>query len=533
MDSTNSSSRDHTKPVMRKKCKYQVRWFYSKGAFLVLLWTTLVSATFWSYTTNLGQKFLKKSYGEHWYIVLIPLSSLTFIVIPLLGWLADAKLGNYRVFKFNCFSLLIATIICGIHILYGLTLKSIALQYTSAVILVLVDAVGTAGAVVSITTALQLGLDQMPDASSTNMSSFISWFAFSIFFGFWIADWLLSTLLYCVPLSESTKVQMFSLFPVTCTVIICSSMFLLAPKWLTIEPKSPKTLKIIYQVFKFAAKHKAPIYRSALTYWEEDVPSRLDLGKTKYSGPFSTEQVEDVKTFLRILMMSFPIFVILTAGGNILVSFVAIDQVVIFNTTKYHLNPNITECISSIVYNFSFNPWWSGIVTTVVYEFAMYPLIRNKVPSSIRQIGSAALLILLLNALNLAMQFCPYVWASVFFTGILTGFGLVLLINGILEFVCAQSPYNMRGLLTAYIIFLALLSVSFNFLMKCVHFLIYKHSKYYVVPSISTALSVIGLVLYCLLARWYKRRVRDEDYNAHRVVEEVYDRYLSHAQYRQ
>ncbi len=29
------------------------------------------------------------------------------------------------------------------------------------------------------------------------------------------------------------------------------------------------------------------------------------------------------------------------------------------------------------------------------------------------------------------------------------------------------------------------------------------------------------------LARWYKRRVRDEDYNAHRVVEEVYDRYLS------
>ena len=228
--------------------------------------------------------------------------------------------------------------------------------------------------------------------------------------------------------------------------------------------------------------------------------------------------------------MSLLLFFILTAGGNILVSFVAIDQVVIFDAMKYHLNPNITECISSIIYNFSFNPWWSSIVITVVYEFAMYPLIRNKVPSSIRRIGSAALLILLLNALNLAMQFCPYVWASVFFTGILTGFGLVLLIDGILEFVCAQSPYNMRGLLTAYMIFLALLSLSLNFLMKFVHFLIYKHSKYYVVPSISTALSVIGLILYCLLARWYKRRVRDEDYNAHRVVEEVYDRYLSHVQ---
>ncbi len=38
---------------------------------------------------------------------------------------------------------------------------------------------------------------------------------------------------------------------------------------------------------------------------------------------------------------------------------------------------------------------------------------------------------------------------------------------------------------------------------------------------------IFGFVLYCLLARWYKRRVRDEEYNVHRVVEEVYDRYLS------
>ncbi len=32
----------------------------------------------------------------------------------------------------------------------------------------------------------------------------------------------------------------------------------------------------------------------------------------------ATEQVEDVKTFLRILVMSFPIFVILTACWNII-----------------------------------------------------------------------------------------------------------------------------------------------------------------------------------------------------------------------
>ncbi len=45
--------------------------------------------------------------------------------------------------------------------------------------------------------------------------------------------------------------------------------------------------------------------------------------------------------------------------------------------------------------------------------------------------------------------------------------------------------------------------------------------------GVRVGINLLGFILYCLLARWYKRRVRDEDYNAHRVVEEVYDRYLS------
>ena len=45
--------------------------------------------------------------------------------------------------------------------------------------------------------------------------------------------------------------------------------------------------------------------------------------------------------------------------------------------------------------------------------------------------------------------------------------------------------------------------------------------------SVFTALSLVGFVLHCLMATGYKRRVREEDYDVHRVVEEVYDRYLS------
>ncbi len=260
-----------------------------------------------------------------------------------------------------------------------------------------------------------------------------------------------------------------------------------------------------------------------LTYWEENVPSRLDLGKTK----FTTEQVEDVKTFLRILVLSFPIFIISAACVSIYNNARSTE---FDKTLKDYLNPNITECTSYIVYTFSCNPWLSGIVATAVYEFALHPLVKNKVPRSIQRIGGAAVFNLLLSILNLAMAFSPYAWVSVFYTGTLSDFVFVLLTNGILEFVCAQSPYNMRGLLTGYVMFLLLLSLSLNLLIKILLMSRHIYLQYHVVPSLLTALNLFGLVMYCLLAHWYKKGVRDEDYNAHRVVEEVYDRYLANVQ---
>ncbi len=206
MESTNSSSRDHINSVSRKRCNYRVRCFYSKGAFLVLLWATLISATLWCHASDLGQKFLKDSYQDgHFYLVLIVLSCLTCIAIPLLGWLADAKLGNYRVFKVNSYFTLAAVIFASLHTLYFPMLNSIALQYTSEVVLVLVYAVGLPSITVCMMTALQLGLDQMPDASSANISSFISWFVFSAIFGFWIPKLLSNSLLYCTSCNVGNK----------------------------------------------------------------------------------------------------------------------------------------------------------------------------------------------------------------------------------------------------------------------------------------------------------------------------------------
>ena len=62
---------------------------------------------------------------------------------------------------------------------------------------------------------------------------------------------------------------------------------------------------MIAKVLNYARKNKYSKNRSALTYWENNYSSRLDLGKEKYVGPFSEKQVQNVKTALQLI----PLFV--------------------------------------------------------------------------------------------------------------------------------------------------------------------------------------------------------------------------------
>ena len=73
--------------------------------------------------------------------------------------------------------------------------------------------------------------------------------------------------------------------------------------WLVKEPVTQNPFKLVYNIVRYAIKHKHPECRSAFTYCEDELPSRIDFGKSKYGGPFTTEQVEDVKTFLRLILV--------------------------------------------------------------------------------------------------------------------------------------------------------------------------------------------------------------------------------------
>ncbi len=250
----------------------------------------------------------------------------------------------------------------------------------------------------------------------------------------------------------------------------------------------------------------------------------MDLGKSRYGGPFTTEQVEDVKTLFKIIVIQIPLFFVSLSSRKLHV----------------HLNsqqlPSINKCIASLI-SFTYHPCVCALLVTLISEFIVYPLVKMELPSILKQIGFACFVIVVANIGILSAEVVSYfhdiqIWIEIA-TSIIVGLvHFSFLTNCILLFACAQSPYNMRGLLAGFAFLLhvsssALGEVFFSMTIKlcdnCYNYIIY--------TSVMVAITLFGFILYCLLARWYKRRVRDEEYNVHRVVEEVYDRYLSHHMY--
>ena len=515
----------------RKWCSisYKIRCFYSKGAFLVLFWMSLMTLTF----THVYFVLIKIIFQGIVYsmtpseLALVPaVPFLLVLFAPIVGWIADARCGNYRVFRVGACLFFLATVVCCICVLTSLnvTQHSIVSRVVSSGISPIAYIVGFVGITACLVTALQLGLDQMPDASSANITSFIAWFVFSLALGEWMLDSSFKCFncfgFFIAPISLLT-LQAFSLVPVIAMSVLCCSLFLLAPKWLIIEPNyCPQSLKIIYQVLKFAAKHKAPLNRSALTYWEEDIPSRMDLGKSRYGGPFTTEEVEDVKTFFKILIISLPIFIISCSLSPEIYMHSFLD--------------NPANCEADLISAVTYSPTWVIIIVALVYEFAIYPLIRNRLPSILKRIGIISFLVFIVNSVKLVLAtviFSYFLdlspWLNIAYTVLFSSI-FVFLLTSILEFICAQSPYKMRGLLLGYTIVLYIISIYVGTILIYVFNSVCVGRYCHIIEkSVFTALSLVGFVLHCLLATWYKRRVREEDYDVHRVVEEVYDRYLT------
>ena len=181
-------------------------------------------------------------------------------------------------------------------------------------------------------TVIQFGTGQMIEASSNQLSTFIHWCYWSLYIGNFcidiIAAGIIVYLSYCQITHNSTGLNNNKnlvnkwLILITKWVVLllaipqfslcCITLLLLYLKkfknYLNIEPVCVNPVKQIIDVLKYAYHHKYPVRRSALSYYQNTYPSRIDFGKIQYGGPFTNEQVEDTKTVLRLSVLLASLF---------------------------------------------------------------------------------------------------------------------------------------------------------------------------------------------------------------------------------
>ena len=504
----------------------------SKGALLVLMWSALVHST--GYLLSLPMIDLPKIGSSHWilspYTLVMASLILTQLFYPFAGLITEMCLKRIWFMLAGT-----GVIILGIAIVTFVVFTSSHPGMPYYVVAGLV--IHNIGLAMFEANAIQFGVDQLQFDSNEELSKFVHWY-------FWTVYVIQYTITSFKVIAADENLALQSIFAFTCTftaliIVICFKCF----KKLMIEPLSHiNPIKLIFRVVNYAIKHKQPVRRSAFTYGEGP-PSRLDLGKERYGGPFTTEQVEDVKSFWRILSLLLILFgVILPYDAMTAISnYVALNnatrhndtfQNTLLENTRSQTLSNVIIIIGIPIYMFIIRPCFCykfsmlkkmgiglfmsflTVFLSAVCSFLLYDSV-NSVHSNISNntIGSQELII--------------YAYPLLLLSQIITAVGYTLVFLTALEFILAQSPRSMQG----FLIELWYAYQSLELLSELVTSLIMTQIEYstqYYYWSISSifigkaGLAVISFTLYLVVSRQFKYRQREENsqVNYQYVIEE-------------
>ena len=374
---------------------------------------------------------------------------------------------------------------------------------------------------------IQLGTDQLLFASSIQLRHYIYWQKLTIFLPSFFS---IIFLIMMITLGQSVHITIITLVLyifATLTTVAVFLMLCYIKRHIVIEP--PPTVnpaKQIYNIFKYAIKYKRPLQRSAFTYGEAP-PGMLDRAKERYGGPFTTDQVEDVRSFKNILLILLSLvgyhFNESTAG-------IAHEYIKVFNMTIDTNDTKVTfNLMESIVLVF---PTSISVLIIVVgilcLQFVIFPFCSHKLPKMLKRVG----LSLFLSSISSLLQviFCvfleieqPLPYDLLILPQILNGISVFLFLT-IFEFIIAQAPYHMQGLLIG--ILYSLLSIKFVSLDIALNSDFGHNWLYYTIKSLIVLLSFL---LYCFVSWQYRQRQRDESstINERVIIEEYWERTLN------
>ena len=417
--------------ILRRRYKNTRKCISSKGALAILMWSF---AAFLLNPNSIRQPILLQTI-----FIQYGVTASIFCFYPFAGYLADHKYGRYKTVVFGLWLLLPSILLSAIY-------SSLGLLFDFHVEVTIVPV-----ALFEIILVLLPNIKYYEDYKNIGYSG--------------IGAYILGS--------------------ITLLVLIVVSLFIAHCRkhWFLIEPSRVNPYKLVYKVTNFAWQHKVPVKRSAFTYCEDNIPSGLNIAKDKYGGPYTTEQVEDVKVFYEILKVLFSL------GAFFSLEFAA--DATLYQFTLHGSIFNFTyRNVSNIVF-YNSEPakvlliqdgLLTPLLTTIcipLYLFLLRPIFLNYVPGMLKRIGIGATMTVLSlictvaigawshtrydvgcmfdsNSVYLTLNdtFDPPTLAGPFYNTSLVAIQLVLesllimlIYIALYEFICSQSPHSMKGLL--------------------------------------------------------------------------------------
>ena len=505
--------------------------------------------------------------------ILIP-AGFIFIgmLSPVAGLLTDVKFSRFKavlctsyiiLVKMPTFLLLLVISAVVINKAYLTNDIHIVIGYPLGCVLLIMVTVY----IVFIINGIQFGMDQLHDSPTEDSILFIHWYVWIyyicslitqiawkfLFYGYY-ADYI--DIVRALGLSLTSLVLISTVFLLT--VSLCVVHY--GKVWFLLEPAGVNPYKLVYRVVKFAYQHKVPLRRSAFTYCDEESPTRLDVGKHKFGGPFTTKQVEDVKAFwgiMKVLITIGPAFLLQTVMQSLLPIFAKHGNT--FLNITAHREVHFEGMTRHILISNSLLSPLLVVICIPLYMCLIRLHITYYIPGMLKRIQIALMVMVLsfictfvmdvvVHVNNTEYANCmfeafiepnkhiirtnlpssPPLYQNVYFfttQHVLSAFADMLFDIAVLEFICSQSPYSMKGLLLGSFF-------SIRFLFQGIAFVsIVPFGTVWKIESLSCGSGfyamyiVIGLLEFVLLScvsKRYKYRNVNEPSNEYRYAEEYY-----------
>ena len=295
------------------------QWFCWNAIRLLGSHKTILLLLLWEFVTGLIYNLLMNPstylhlYNNNIAVFLAGIIAVLFLVLtPLASFVADVKFSRFKTLIWSTYCMIVSSTFTlpSVVILAFAVSDFSYFSHTVLGFLFISTLAYLCGRIVFLANILQFGTDQLRDTptrcSVLFLYAYYWWDNFSSLLTLStnipgheiIISHFFDTIAFDKLKASLYVVVIFTSIFLSVTVIV---IFHKKKHWLFMEGIGGNPYRLTWGVVKFALQHKKPLRRSAFKFCENSFPSRLDFGKQRYGGPFTTEQVEDVKVLFNVV----------------------------------------------------------------------------------------------------------------------------------------------------------------------------------------------------------------------------------------